>query len=87
MGIRRKRGLQGVRSQELLDLESDWWWKVRERKSFGLTPGSVLPTGLPFTELGAWEEGPVLGDEKVKFELLALSCGSYMRGCPEGRQL
>lgn len=24
MGIRRKHGLQEIRSQELLDLESDW---------------------------------------------------------------
>ena len=48
-----------------LDWESGWWWKVRERKSFGLTPRSVLPTGLPFTELGAWEEGPVWGTKKL----------------------
>lgn len=50
-----------------------------EGRSFGLTPRSVLPTGLPFIEMGVWEEGPIWGEEKVKFELLVVSCGSYIR--------
>lgn len=78
MGIQTKQGLQGIRPQELWT-QSDPQWDLRERKSFGLAPRSVLAPGLPFTETGAREEGIFGGRKELRFELLMFSCGSYVR--------
>ena len=60
MGMKRQQGLQEIRSQELLDLESDWQWEVRERQSKVCL--SSLSCHSP--EMGAWEEKHICGGGK-----------------------